>query len=141
MSSASSERALRRLVAELAEAAPEDVEAVLEGLQPDQRAQVRSLLMSYSGEPPADQPAPARRKVETEDLRLSPWLRARLRASDAGEGFAMTTAAGQALRHAASLLPEERRTAAASYAARLSDVMSRAHEIVGALISRRRVAS
>jgi hypothetical protein len=124
-------------VADLATAAPEDVSAVLSALRPDQRAKVQELLEAYLGEPASETSAPARRNVEVEDLRLSPWVRARLRAGGAGEGFAMTSAAAEALRYAASLLPEERRTMAASYKVRLLDAMARAREGAGALVRRR----
>lgn len=79
MSPAGPDRALRQLVADLSQARPDDVEAVLDDLSEDQQARVRRLLREYLGEPPA--PAelpgpPARARVRLRGL--SPWLAARL---------------------------------------------------------------
>lgn len=101
-----SDRALRRLVAELATVAPDDVQAILAGLEESQRETVEALLASYQGEPevvvtPPVWTSPASSKIEG----LSPWLETRLNGPDME--FAMTPAARQALNAcAADLQPE-----------------------------------
>lgn len=85
------DKALRRLVVQLAAAAPEDVDLVLESLDPAQAARVRTLLSDYApetwprpalGDPePTFAPEPAPEHVQPGDDRdhlvgLSPWLAA-----------------------------------------------------------------
>ena len=100
MTSRKPDRALRRLVAELASEREEDVEAVLALLDPWQCAAVQALLDDYSG-------APAPPAADQPDWRiegLSPWLLRRLE----GEPPGATTAQGLELlrRCAASLRAE-----------------------------------
>ena len=72
-----SDRALRRLVAELATTTPEDVQAILEGLDKPQREEVRALLAAYLGEPSTPMKAPEPAAIPTSKLvGLSPWLAA-----------------------------------------------------------------
>lgn len=121
-----SDRALRRLVAEVAGAAPEDLQAILDELEPAQRERVLQLLRGYAGAPDAGAmtagSATLRRVVDG----ASPWLAARLEAAGApartaprrpgGPGspplttavvdFAMTPHALEALRRAATALPQ-----------------------------------
>lgn len=122
-----SDRKLRRLVADLAGATPEDIQAVLSGLEESQRERVEGLLAEFAGdEPPrpvraAAPRGPARRDGPSLDG-LSPWLldrlaRAGLTAADAAEslriwtahdlGFGMTPTATDALRKAALELRAE----------------------------------
>jgi hypothetical protein len=125
MRSPAAERSLRRLVARLATAEPDDVAQVLDALAPAQRSEVRALLDAYAAPtaaafeaPPAppDPPPPPR---DTSHLAgLSPWLAARAQAAeDAGADGPgrMTPAARQALAEVVKSLPQE--TGAASGAA------------------------
>jgi hypothetical protein len=102
-----SDRALRRLVAELATVAPEDVQAILAGLEESQRETVEALLAGYQGEPEVVVPLPVWTPPATARIEgLSPWLEARLHGLPDTE-FAMTAAATQALNAcAAGLQPE-----------------------------------
>jgi len=116
-----SERQLRRVVAELAGATPEDIQAVLSGLEESQRERVEALLAVFNEETGAP-PSPAAPEADATTLaRLSPWLRARLargempamRSGEAGQvwrshdlGFNMTPAALEALVGAADHLRE-----------------------------------
>jgi hypothetical protein len=77
------DQALRRLVADLAQTEPGDVEAILGGLESPQAARVRRLLADYVGQDagpraarPAPDPQPAPAVVNV--IGLSPWLAARL---------------------------------------------------------------
>lgn len=75
--------ALRRIVADLAQAPIEDVEAVLEELEPRQRERVHTLLLEYHGEitpPLPKREAPAAKAVAVVSAipGLSPWLAVRL---------------------------------------------------------------
>jgi len=72
------DRALRRLVARLAEAAPEDVEAILDGLDENHRGRARTLLRDYLGAPPAPEGGGQSAPAVAELPGLSPWLSARL---------------------------------------------------------------
>jgi hypothetical protein len=80
------DRAVRRLVADLAATRPEDIEAILDELDDGQRSRVRTLLGEYLGAhqaPAAGMPVERPRPVVIEGL--SPWLAARLeRAQPAG---------------------------------------------------------
>lgn len=102
MRPAGSERALRRLVADLAGLAPADVEDVLTLLEPGQRRQVAALLSAFAGldvAPVLEPPAP------TFVSGLSPWLTSRLASNDEDDGLstvAMTPAARAALRAGAT---------------------------------------
>ena len=107
MSRRSPDRSLRRLVAELATVAPEDIETVLDDLDPPQRRQFQALMAEYLGQPVAAPLAPEVAPVAGPSAPpgLSPWLAARI---DEPESFAMAPAARTALRAcAASLEPEE----------------------------------
>lgn len=90
MPPAASDRALKRLVADLAAQRAEDVEAVLDQLDARQREKVQAMLASYLGpiEPPVDpEPVNVRRTIDYAKIDgLSPWLAARLhRSQSAGE--------------------------------------------------------
>jgi hypothetical protein len=121
MRSPVAERALRRLVARLAAAAPEDVDLVLEALDPDQRDEVRALLDAY-GEPTAEAVEPPHVEVPTVQPAtpepdalllegLSPWVAERVASALGGAngaaGGRMTPAALDALAEAAGALPPD----------------------------------
>lgn len=91
-----SDRAFRRLVAELAQVAPSDVQGVLDHLDPAHRDEVRALLAAYEGEPVEVSDIPPAEVAEP--LGLSSWLEARARSAGADPTFAMTATASAALR-------------------------------------------
>lgn len=91
-----SEKALRVLVAELAEATPEDIAAVLGMLAPRSRATVQSMLAAYTdfdGVFDLEIVAPA---VDTPGL--SDWLAARVQGHAADEDFRITPKTNEMLR-------------------------------------------
>ncbi|WP_133244755.1 hypothetical protein [Caulobacter radicis] len=91
-----SDRALRKLVAELAQAAPEDVLGVLDQLPPAHRDEVSALLAAYDGAPVQ---AVRPQIVEpAASAGLSPWLAARARSVGGDLAFSMTPTATAALR-------------------------------------------
>ncbi len=135
------DRELRRLIANLASARPEDVTAVLDGLPPAARERARALLAEYLGEPlPAQrliapEPAPQRplpsKPIKLEGL--SEWLAARLEQGPIGrhgdQSFSLTPTACDALRACAAALelrPEPRPLPAAAWLASLKDGLRRA---------------
>lgn len=90
------DRALRKLVAELAQATPEDVLGVLDQLPPTHRDEVSALLAAYDGAPvQAVRPQMVEPAVSAA---LSPWLAARARSAGGDLAFSMTPAATAALR-------------------------------------------
>ncbi|HWE45795.1 MAG TPA: hypothetical protein VG407_07180 [Caulobacteraceae bacterium] len=93
------DRALKRLVAKLAQATADDVEAILRELDTQARERVQSLLAACHGETslPVDH---GRAHLKRRDL--SPWLRDRLLGS---AGREMTPTALAALQEAAASLP------------------------------------
>lgn len=113
MSLRPADRALRKLVAELAALHADDVEAILAELSDGQRARVKALLAEYRGA--GLQPSAATAAAQGPDAieGLSHWLAARIRAA-AGDGdglaspqfgmpaFAMTDAGRAALLAAAA---------------------------------------
>jgi hypothetical protein len=105
------ERSLRRLVAGLARARREDVDAVLDELSPDHRRVVRDLLDAYQGQPaPRYDPERPKATVDTLDLRgFSPAIAERLALEGGGRprDWRMTDAAAAALRASARQLPPE----------------------------------
>jgi hypothetical protein len=99
MSPPSRDRALRRLVSELAAASPDDVEAVLDRLESRHRETVRSLVAELVGAvAPAAAPAhDAEALAAARRLGLSPWLVARLSgAAAAPDAHADVTPAARA---------------------------------------------
>ena len=107
MPSTGSDKALRKLVAELAATTPEDMAAVLGMLDPRAAAQVRSLLAAYGGVVDVFDVEAAPQVVSTAGL--SGWLAARVtnRRTD-GSAFQMTPKAVEALRQLTLSLPAER---------------------------------
>ena len=103
------DRALRRAVAKLAQAHPEDVGLVLGALEPDRRIQVEALLEAYRApvvlavDSPAAKPEPAR------DLSAGcgSWLAERISQAAAGAGVidGLTAALRDALMTAAADVP------------------------------------
>jgi hypothetical protein len=120
MRSPAAERSLRRLVAQLATAEPEDVQQVLEALDFAQQSEVRALLDAYDAPavvamapapkpPPPPPPVPVPVPVDTSHLAgLSSWLAERVAAADGGDSSArMTPGAMSALAHAARSIPAD----------------------------------
>jgi hypothetical protein len=117
MRSPAAERSLRRLVTRLAAAEPDDVQQVLDALEPAQQAEVRALLDAYDAPTVATQPAPPPAPAEPAPVRdtshlagLSAWLAQRVAAADEpGTAAAgrMTSGALTALAQAARALPPE----------------------------------
>jgi len=95
-----SDQALKRFIAELAEATDDDIEAVLAQLEPQQRSRARALLDGYQGGILAEPVSNARVEGGRQDL--SPWLLERLqeKGSARSSSFRMTPAATAALRAA-----------------------------------------
>ncbi|PVM84416.1 hypothetical protein DDF62_22025 [Caulobacter radicis] len=90
------DRALRKLVAELAQATPEDVLGVLDQLPPAHRDEVSALLAAYDGAPAQGvRPQAVEPAVSAG---LSPWLAARARGAGGDLAFSMTPTATAALR-------------------------------------------
>lgn len=138
-----SDRKLRRLVADLAGATPEDIQAVLSGLEESQRERVEALLAEYGGERPG-RPAPAAGALSPVLQGLSPWLadrlaRAALASADRRDeariwatrdlGFSMTPTALSALHKATLSLRAEtpstgQAAAGGGWFARLRGVLS-----------------
>jgi hypothetical protein len=87
-----SDRALKRLVGELAACSDEDVEAVLGKLARPERARARALLAGHAGVTLDGAPAATG---------LSPWLAERLD-GEAAAALGLTAAARDALRSAAT---------------------------------------
>ena len=118
MRSPAAERSLRRLVARLAAAEPDDVQQVLDALEPAQQAEVRGLLEAYAA-PASAALAPSPSPAATPEPRpvadvshlvgLSTWLAQRAAADgvDVGEAGRMTPGARAALAQAARSLPPE----------------------------------
>jgi len=95
------DRALRRQVARLARARPEDIEAVLAELDPGRRRAVEALLAPQAGRPArAPAAAVARPDPPLAIAGLAPALSERLAQAGRGEG-PMTRAAADALRASA----------------------------------------
>ena len=103
------ERTLRRLVARLAAADVEDVDLVLDGLEPAQRDEVRDLLAQYGAKSVDFAPVPPPQPVPEPPPQIatgptfvgfSPWVTSRLTAEEAVR-VRMTPAALAALRRAA----------------------------------------
>lgn len=114
MRSPAVDRALRRLVAEIAHVRPDDLHSILDSLDAGQRRTVEGLLERYRGETIAE-PAPLPGALAG----LSPWLSSRLEAANgAGAGHAMTPIALEALRSAANL-PQAKSSAKAAPGRRL----------------------
>lgn len=135
MSRAAPDRALRKLVAELAQAEADDVAAILQELDGASQRKVKALLLDYAGGPAE---APESRPLDRPVPRLegfSPWLADRLSGRAAAqslgfpaarakraptEDFNMTPAAVEALRTCAGELdlPEPQPTARRAVQAR-----------------------
>ncbi len=119
MRSQVAERSLRRLVLKLSKATDDDVELVLESLEPSHRLEVSRLLAAIrlsdpftSPQPTAAPPdvAPVAATPRTPDrfAGFSPWLGARLAAADDPAGsrpFRMTTAVLATIGPIAQALP------------------------------------
>lgn len=112
-----SDRALRRVVADLARAHPHDIEEIMARLDPPHQAKVRCMLGAYIGRElaePISSIAEAAQRADAEPRQaplpegLSPWLLARLqagRSDGSAPGFDITVRASAALRASAAGLP------------------------------------
>lgn len=78
MSPRVADRAVRRLVAELASVRESDVRLILSELSDGQRDRVRVLLASYGGAPDQSAPPAVPKAPEMNMEGLSPWLAARI---------------------------------------------------------------
>jgi hypothetical protein len=92
------DRALRRLVVELASATRGDIDAVLDELAPEQRERVQALMRDYGALAEAPSASAKARDVAAlaRDAGLSPWLADRL--GGRAPGLTMTPASVDALR-------------------------------------------
>jgi hypothetical protein len=110
------------LVADLARAPAEDIEAVLADLEPAHRARVQALIVDYlGGTPKPARPVTTPRRNYAKVAGLSPWLVERLDGGEPagrlgglrrktsgqpqGGAFAMTPTALDALRRCAAAVP------------------------------------
>lgn len=115
MPSPASDRNLRRVVAKLAAADPEDVDLVLEALDDDQRREVRQLLDAYgagplaltstASAPQAIAPSPEAAPDLSHLAGLSPWLAERMTGKGSAWDGRMTAAARAALTDATRAMP------------------------------------
>jgi len=104
MPAIASEKALRKLVIELAEATPEDIVAVLAMLDPRARATVQGLLAAYTDVPDVFNLEVIPVMASTSGL--SDWLTARIGKSGAsGDGFQITPRTAEALRTIVAAMP------------------------------------
>lgn len=100
-----SDKALRRLVAELAETTSEDMAAVLGMLNPRQAATVRSLLAAYGGVTDVFEVEAEPAAINTAGL--SAWLAARVlgHPMEGLDAYRMAPGAVEALRDVTKTLP------------------------------------
>jgi hypothetical protein len=104
MPAIASEKALRKLVIELAAATPEDIVAVLAMLNPRARASVQSLLAAYTDVPDVFDLDVAPAVATTAGL--SDWLSARIQGiGAAGEEFHITAKTSETLRMIVATMP------------------------------------
>ena len=109
-----SDRALRKLIADLAERPKADVRAVLARLRPLQRERAEELIAEFRGRPVARPVEPASPVVDTQGL--SPWLAARVQVAAGGVNggdFTMTPQALDALQDVSSVGVDQRSRAVA----------------------------
>ncbi|HEX8527299.1 hypothetical protein [Allosphingosinicella sp.] len=100
------DRALRRLVADLASARPDDVEAILAALEPGEREAVETLLEDSRGRRAGAAPAADSRPAKPDEQQwalegISPWLANRLAGGGGRKSPPLTPIALHALRRAA----------------------------------------
>lgn len=96
----SPDRALRRMLADLARLHPDDVEAILGALEPAERKQVDRLIAGLDGGP-AGRAAPSDRPAWSYEG-VSPWLLERIEPGGKGGAFVLTTPASAAALKAAA---------------------------------------
>ena len=118
MSSLPSDRALRRLVAEIAMAGPDDIRAILDDLEPAQRVRVERMLAGLAGESEVRR-TPVQTSIDRPALPdgLSPALMHRLGRDatehghviegQASKSFAMTTLALTTLQSCAAVMASQ----------------------------------
>lgn len=115
-----SERALRKLVADLAGRPKADIRAVLASLGADERARVEALMAQYRGDGTGlGQRAEPRAAAATDLEGFSPWLAARVRSANDGApatDFTMTPHALAALKSVAASVAADRRYGSRSIA-------------------------
>lgn len=102
MSSFPPDRALRRLVADLAAEQPQDVQAILAELEPAQRLRVEALLKSFLGQTVIRPTTGGAASTVPTPQDVSSGLLARLRGEEA---FSITPFARDALRSLAAEMP------------------------------------
>lgn len=107
-----SDRALRKLVADLADRPKADILAVLGDLGSAERGRVERLMAEFRGEPVGSTARAARPVAVANVEGLSPWLAERLRTAADGvltTDFVMTARAVDALKVAAASVSIDRR--------------------------------
>lgn len=95
MSLDASDRGLRKLVVDLAEMAPDDVETILDDLDPAARSRVKALVDAYVGS--AERPTPTS-APQTQPARIkgfSPWMEDRLYGGPTPSGFSLLGVMGR----------------------------------------------
>ncbi len=108
MSARHPERALRRLVSDLAGRGAADIAEVLDALDERQRTTVEMLLVDFTGRSGATGLVPTDRfGPRGAPLIFSPILQQRLDGDGASSGFTLTPTAHAALRHAAQRVARE----------------------------------
>ena len=95
-----SDRALRRMAADLAALHADDAAAILGELTAAERAKIEVLLSEYTDGPQLAPPPPPAPVKECDIAQLSPWLAERVRA-ELPQGISMTREAHQLLRNCA----------------------------------------
>ena len=107
-----SERALRKLVADLAGRPKADIRAVLASLGADERTRVEALMAEYRGEGARSGPRAAETSAASINVEgFSPWLAARVRSAADGApatDFAMTPHALAALKSVSAAVASNR---------------------------------
>ncbi|MEM8694733.1 MAG: hypothetical protein AAGE05_01775 [Pseudomonadota bacterium] len=110
------DRALRRMVARLADAPADDRRAILDALAADERTRIEALIEEYRGAPASSREADMEGNRETAHAldRYSPWLRARILSEDGApeegreRGFRITPLAARTVRELVAAAPENR---------------------------------
>jgi|GEM_PF-1950284 len=96
MSPLNHDRAVRQVVVDLAGLHPDDVGAILDELDSEERRKIEGLLREYEGASDVQKTSPERRPTLFDGSQLSPWLVERLGSSPA-VSYAMTQQARHVL--------------------------------------------
>jgi hypothetical protein len=81
MSPLNPDRAVRQVVVDLAALHPDDVGAILDELDSEERRKIEGLLREYEGVADIQQTSPERPQIRFDSSQLSPWLVERLGSS------------------------------------------------------------